>query len=265
MRRERTRDLHGQSVLIIGATGGLGAPIARLLDDRGARLTLVGRDEFRLAELDLPGTAIAVDIRKPGSPQEVVDAAVDAQGRLDAVVVAAGAAAFGPAAETADQTLIDLFTLNTLAPIRLLRAAAPHLVSSAEHGGAAAFLALSAVLAEQPMAGMAAYSASKAALTAFDHAAARELRRDGVRVIDVRPPHTETGLAERPIAGTAPSLPAGLDPSVVAARVVRALESGERDVASTDFDPAQTGDSSSSASAAGSNAGSAARRERVIT
>ncbi len=48
----------------------------------------------------------------------------------------------------------------------------------------------------------------KSAVTAFDAAAARELRRSGIRLIDVRPPHTETGLAERPIAGTAPSLPA---------------------------------------------------------
>ena len=82
---------------------------------------------------------------------------------------------------------------------------------------------LSAVVAEMPTAGMAAYSTVKSAVTAFDAAAARELRRSGIRLIDVRPPHTETGLAERPIAGTAPSLPAGRDPDDVAARIVAAI------------------------------------------
>ena len=54
---------------------------------------------------------------------------------------------------------------------------------------------------------MAAYSASKAALTAFDRVARLEARRRDIRVIDIRPPHTETGLAGRPIAGSAPKLP----------------------------------------------------------
>jgi cyclic-di-GMP-binding biofilm dispersal mediator protein len=82
---------------------------------------------------------------------------------------------------------------------------------------------------------MAAYSASKAALTAFDAAAGRELRRAGVRVIDARPPHTETGLAERPAAGQPPKLPTGLDPDAVAARIVAAIVDNERDLPSSAF------------------------------
>ena len=82
---------------------------------------------------------------------------------------------------------------------------------------------------------MAAYSASKAALTAYDAAAGRELRRAGIRLVDARPPHTETGLAERPLAGTAPRLPPGLDPDTVAARVIAALLDDERDLPSTSF------------------------------
>jgi len=66
-------------------------------------------------------------------------------------------------------------------------------------------------------------------------AARRELRRSGIRVIDVRPPHTETGLAERAIAGTAPRLPVGLDPATVCTRVVAAIQSGETEVAAAQF------------------------------
>ena len=71
---------------------------------------------------------------------------------------------------------------------------------------------ISGVIAEQGLAGMAAYGASKAAVRSFDEALAREARRRKIRVIDARPPHTETGLATRPIAGQAPRMPVGLDP-----------------------------------------------------
>jgi cyclic-di-GMP-binding biofilm dispersal mediator protein len=80
------------------------------------------------------------------------------------------------------------------------------------------------------MAGMAAYSASKAAAWGAMVAATRELRRQHIDVIDIRPPHTETGLANRPIAGSAPKLPTGLDPEVVAARIVAAIRDGEKDL-----------------------------------
>jgi cyclic-di-GMP-binding biofilm dispersal mediator protein len=56
-----------------------------------------------------------------------------------------------------------------------------------------------------------------------------------VMVTDVRPPHTETGLATRPVAGEAPKMPVGLDPAAVAERIVRAIEQGDSAVASTDF------------------------------
>ena len=82
---------------------------------------------------------------------------------------------------------------------------------------------------------MAAYSASKAALTAFDQVARIEARRRGIRVIDVRPPHTETGLADRPISGRAPKLPPGLDPAAVARRVVDAIANDETDLPAAAF------------------------------
>jgi NAD(P)-dependent dehydrogenase (short-subunit alcohol dehydrogenase family) len=165
----------------------------------------------------------------------VVERAIARYGRLDGLVFAAGAVAFGPATETPDQVIIDLFTLNTLAPIRLLRAAVPHLRASAADGGSPFVVHISAVVAESPMPGMAGYSASKAGLAAFDVAAARELRRSGIRLIDARPPHTETGLADRPMFGTAPRLPTGLDPETVAVRILAAIEDGETDLPSSAF------------------------------
>lgn len=61
-------------------------------------------------------------------------------------------------------------------------------------------------------------------------AVGRELRRRRIDVIDARPPHTETGLATRPVAGVAPKMPVGLAPDAVAARIVSAIIAGERDL-----------------------------------
>lgn len=227
--------LEGLSVLVVGATGGLGAPIARRLAVAGAVLTLMARDADRIAALELDGTPVAGDLRDPLTAQRAVETAVRAHGHLDGVVIASGIVAFGPAADLSDDVLVDLFTVNTLGPIRVLQAAAPHLAASAEQGRSPFVVTLSAVVAEQPTAGMAAYSASKAALSAFDAAAGRELRRAGIRVVDARPPHTETGLAGRPAAGEAPRLPVGLDPDAVAARIVAAITDDERDLPSGAF------------------------------
>jgi cyclic-di-GMP-binding biofilm dispersal mediator protein len=226
------RDL---SVLVAGATGGLGAPIARRLAASGAQLTLLGRDPRRLQALGLAAAVATGDLRDAATAERAVAAAVAAHGRLDGLVVAVGAVAFGPAADLPDEVLLDLVLVNTVAPIRLLRAALPHLAASAADGRSPFVVNLSAVVAEHPTAGMAAYSASKAALTAHDVAVGRELRRAGIRVVDARPPHTQTGLAQRPLAGTAPRLPAGLAPDAVAARVVAAIEDDERDLPSAAF------------------------------
>jgi cyclic-di-GMP-binding biofilm dispersal mediator protein len=221
--------------VVVGANGGLGSRISRLLAAQGASLLLVARDSQRLAALSDIGSVVSLDIRKSDAAKRVVGAALETFGRIDGVVFAAGIVAFGSAVDTPDDVLIDVFTTNALAPIRLLRAAAPSLIESAEQGRDPFFCTISAVVAEQPVAGMAAYSAAKAAMTAYDTAAARELRRSGLRIIDVRPPHTETGLATRPRHGEAPRLPEGLSADTVAERIVRALRDGERDVPSSAF------------------------------
>ncbi len=96
-------------------------------------------------------------------------------------------------------------------------------------------MTISGVVAETPQPGMAAYSASKSASRALSGALAGELRRNRIRVLDARPPHTETGLASRPVAGTAPRLPQGKDPQQVADRIVRAIADGERDLPTSAF------------------------------
>jgi NAD(P)-dependent dehydrogenase (short-subunit alcohol dehydrogenase family) len=228
-------DLAGSTILVVGATGGLGREIARLLADAGATLVVSARDPDRLAALDLPGAMIPADLTDPADVRRLVDEAVAVSGRLDGVVVAAGVVAFGPAESLRPDVLDALLRVNTIAPILLLQAAHPALAASAAAGRSPFLLTLSGVVSESPTANLAAYSASKAGLAAFIAAAGREVRRAGIRLIDARPGHTATQLSNHPLAGTSPRLPAGLDPVAVAERIVHAIVHDERDLPSTGF------------------------------
>lgn len=223
-------ELSGKAFLVVGATGALGSRISAQLAARGAALTISGKSAEGLSALGLDGAhAVTADLREPDAARSVVAAAHEQYGRLDGVVNAAGVVAFGPLTDIDDDTVDDLVLLDFLAPLRLLRAALPIV----EPGGV--ILGISAVVAERPMPNMATYSAVKAATAALFTAARVEGKRRKVRVVDVRPPHTETGLAGRAIAGDPPRLPAGLDPDAVVARIVEALLGDETDVASGAF------------------------------
>ncbi len=218
-------DLNGAVVLVVGATGGLGSLISDQLQDAGATVLRSGRTS----------ASLSADLRPDDAAAHLIEAAFAVHGRLDGLVVAAGVVAFGPATDLTDATLRELFDVNALAPVRLVRAAAPHLSAAAQSGGEPFVVTLSGVVSEAPTAGLAAYSASKAALAAFMQAASRELRRASIRLIDARPGHTETALSTHPLQGTAPAFPAGLAPEAVAARIVKAIIDGEKDLPSGAF------------------------------
>lgn len=216
-------------MLLTGASGGLGTALATELDRRGATLTLVARDADRLAAMPTEGHRVTLDLRTPNACSAAVDAAVEHGGKLDVVVNAVGVVAFGTVADLSCDTMEELFLTNTFVPIMLATAALPKI----EQQGA--IVNISGVIAEQNLPGMAAYGASKAAVKSFDEALAREARRSKVRVIDARPPHTETGLADRPIAGVSPKMPDGLSPAHVATIICDALEQGADDLPSSAF------------------------------
>ena len=226
-------DISGLRILVVGATGGLGRRIARRLSDAGAVLALSARDAGRLDSLDIGADSIVADL---GTGSAAVVAEAERRlGGLDAVIIASGVVAFGPASELDPETVAELFTVNATSPIELIAAALPALSRSAEEGRQPVVVTISGIVAEAPTAGLAAYSASKAALAAFMVAAGRENRRAGIRLLDARPGHTETGLVTRAIAGTAPAFPAGHDADHVADVIVDAIASGARDLPSSAF------------------------------
>jgi len=215
--------------LIAGGSGGLGAAIASELAARGDVLTLVARNADRLGAVPVVAKRLALDLRDPRNADVAVDAAVDHGGGLDVVVNAVGVVAFGNVVDLSLDTMEELFLTNTFVPIALAMAALTQL----RPGGV--IVNISGVIAEQNLPGMAAYGASKAAVASFDGALAREARRVKVRVIDARPPHTETGLADRAIEGQAPRMPEGLSPETVAKVIAQAIDGDVADLPSSAF------------------------------
>ena len=222
-------EMRNAGVVIAGASGGFGSALARAFAAEGARLVVSGRDGNRLAAVaEATGAhAHTADLREPAAPEQLIAAAAAHLGPLDVVVCSVGAVAFGPAVDLDDAVLLELFAVNALVPMRLTRVA----LGALQKGGT--IINISGIVAEQPTAGMAAYSASKAAVTAFDVAARREARRVGIRVLDVRPPHMETGLSDRPLAGEPPKLPTGRDPNEVARLIVAAVASDANEIVLT--------------------------------
>lgn len=221
-------ELDGARTLVAGATGVLGGEISCGLAARGAQLVLAGRDETRLAaradELGARSTE-SFDAADPAQLGGVVDRAADTLGGLDLMVVAVGVAGFGPAADTDLEDVRHLFTVNTLAPIALTRAALPHL---ADGGGTVAVV--SAILADYPTGDMAAYSASKAAVSAWLTALRHERRGEGITVFDIRPPHMDTGLADRGLGAAPPKLPDPVDTGEVVGHVLDGLAADHREL-----------------------------------
>ena len=212
-------DLSGRVVALVGASGGLGRALHEEFAARGAAVVPMSRS-----------TVPSVDVRDTRAGDAIVEHVVTLHGRLDVVVVASGVVAFGDLADTDDVILEELLLTNAMGPLWLAKRALPALAATE-----GCFVAISGVVAEQPQAGMAAYTASKAALAAGLAAIRREFRRHRVSVIDVRPPHTETGLATRPLAGTAPRMSTGLDPATVASRVADAIEHGLTELPASSF------------------------------
>ena len=209
------RELSGSVVAVVGASGGLGREIAVVLTERGCTVIRANRSGGE-------GIDLAVDVRDARAGDALVALATERHGRLDGVIDAAGIVAFGDLVDTDDVVVEELFLTNAMGPMWLAKRVAPMLRESRGF-----FVNISGVVAEAPMPGMAAYSASKAAAAAATEAIRREFRRMKVQVVDARPPHTETGLATRPLAGTAPKMPDGLAPRVVAERIVAAVVAGE--------------------------------------
>lgn len=226
--------LTGKHILVTGATGGLGSRVCRELIAAGAVISLAGRDETKLNAISPSSARYTVDLALPGAAQALVDAA-SAASPIDGVIALHGVVAFGPAVEMPGEVSRTLTAVNLSSVIELISSVTPQLARAAEAGREPFIMTVSGIIADMPTTGMAAYGASKAGLKSFVQAASRELRRQGVRLVDARPGHTNTDLSAHPIFGKAPAMAQGFDPDAVARRLVEAIVNDEKDVPSDAF------------------------------
>ena len=214
-------------VALLGATKGMGRAMARQLAERGDALCLLGRDADDMArsaaDLEIRGAAAPVavahcDLLAPDSFAPALDAAVQALGGLDAVVVTAGLFASQEALErdaalrarvlTADFTNTVLFC--ELARERLLAA-----------GGARTLCVFSSVAGDRARKPVLLYGSAKAGLSHYLTGLDHKFRAAGLRTVLVKPGFVKTGMT----AGL-PAPPFAGEPDEVARRVVRALDRG---------------------------------------
>lgn len=188
------------SVLITGASSGIGATYADRFARRGHDLVLVARDSARLEALAArlrQETGVAVDILPADLTQADALATVEARLRDDArigiLINNAGIAQSGDFLAQSADAIERLVTLNTTALTRLAAAIAPRLVGA----GNGAIVNIGSVVGLAPEFGMSVYGASKAYVLFLSQGLSQELAPKGVHVQAVLPAATRTEIWER--------------------------------------------------------------------
>jgi ribitol 2-dehydrogenase len=179
--------LEGRSVLVTGASSGIGRAFARSFAAEGASLTLSGRSAEKLGRVadELGGDVHVVesDITEPGEAERVVAAAEERWGRLDGVMSNAGIYAHGDFAISPMEEIRQLIDINVYAAVALVRAALPGMI---ERGDGDVILT-SSVAGHHDLHWEPLYSASKNAIQTFTHTLRHQLAGTGVRVGSIGP------------------------------------------------------------------------------
>jgi short-subunit dehydrogenase len=189
-----TREFNDRTVVITGASAGIGLACARRFAEAGGNIVLVARGaaELERARAEIarlgPALAIAVDVAAPDGPARIVDGAVKQFGAIHVLVNNAGRHARGPFGDQSEADLAAMVDVNLRAPIVLTRRALPHLLAS----GRGAVVNVASLAGKVPTTGSVTYSATKFGLRGFSLALADELRGTGVTVSCVSPGPVDT-------------------------------------------------------------------------
>jgi NADP-dependent 3-hydroxy acid dehydrogenase YdfG len=211
-------NLEGKVALVTGASGGIGASVARSLHAAGASVGLLSRrgDDLGLER----ALGVACDVSRRAQVEDATTAVVDRFGRLDIAVANAGLGAYGPFLQLDPEQLEAMIDVNLKGTLYTASATLPHLIASGE----ADFVSLASVAGVRAFPGEAVYNASKFGQVGFTRALDHELREQGVRSTCICPGgvHTDFAIGTGREAGD-PSLEAMLTPDEVADVVLFAV------------------------------------------
>lgn len=187
--------LDGKTVLITGASRGIGLAIARTLDAAGAKLILVARDRAALkrAAQKLPGTVLSfpADVTKPGDVKRLFSAVSTRVRRLDVLINNAGVFTFKPFAKTTLDDWRQNIETNLTSIFLITQVGLPLLKRS--KGDVINILSISSRIG---FPNCSAYTAAKFGARGLTSVLRRELRAHGIRVMAVLPGMTETAMKD---------------------------------------------------------------------
>lgn len=191
--------LDGRVAIVTGASSGLGARFARVLDGAGASVVLAARRAERLETLAAElrnGYPVAVDLGEPGAPARLLDAAVKRFGRVDVVVNNAGVEHIEPAIDQSLESFRRELDVNLVVPFELSRLAARWMIEAGVDGSIVNVASIWALVGvgQIPDAG---YAASKGGLVNLTRELAAQWARRGVRVNVLAPGWFRTEMTEK--------------------------------------------------------------------
>lgn len=195
----------GKSIVITGASTGIGRQLALDLARRGACLTLAARTVVALEAVAAAcraaggeAQAVGTDVADPAACAGLIDAAVNAFGRLDVLINNAGITMRARFDEITDLSLFErLMRVNYLGAVHCTHHALPHLVASR-----GLVVAVSSLTGKTGVPTRTGYGASKHAMQGFFDALRVEQRNTGVDVLVVSPGFVETGIRSRALDST---------------------------------------------------------------
>lgn len=191
-----------RTVLVTGATSGIGLAVTRLLATQGNRVFICARNpesvagtakELRGEGLDVDGAAC--DVRSPADIRDFVSAAVEHFGPVDVLVNNAGRSGGGPTAEIADDLWLDVVETNLNSVFRMTREVLT--TGGMRDRGWGRIISIASTAGKQGVVLGAPYSASKHGVVGFTKALGNELAPTGITVNAVCPGYVETPMAQR--------------------------------------------------------------------
>jgi len=221
----------GRTVIITGASAGIGAATARVFAAAGARLVLAARDAARLETLrqQLPGQHLIVptDIADPAAVDALAAQAVAAFGGIDIVINNAGIGLAAPIGELRRADFLQALEVNLFGPLALTQAALPYMHKQ----GRGQLIYISSVVGLRALPYLGGYAAAKAALDRITESLRVELQGSGIAVTLMRPGTTHTGFSERRLGQgreVRRTSTRGVAPERVASAILRAARNEPR-------------------------------------
>ncbi len=196
-------DLHTRTVMVTGASGGLGANFARLVASAGARVALTARRKDRIdvlaEELRSTGAdaiAVTMDVADESSVKAAYDTAEAAFGTIDTVIANAGVSSPGRSTDVAGEALARTLDTNVLGVFLTAREGARRMIAAGKTDAARGrILLIGSMAAEMPLRGEVMYCASKAAVANLGRNLAGEWLRNGINVNVIQPGFILTEMA----------------------------------------------------------------------